>query len=199
MNRALLLNLDHTPLGVVPDRRAVKMYLYGKADVIEYSGRTFHSESMTVLVPSIMVVKNWVDLPATQRSIMLIPKNVCARDDHECAYCGGHATTMDHIVPKARGGKNKWENVTAACRKCNGMKSDNSLDEMRTLYPKQVERWTLRRLPFRPIGVNAHLLRLKPEPSWMPYLQVGESLPDAVTMGTVDVHHPSETVSTSAP
>ena len=199
MTRALLLNLDHTPLGVIPARRAVTMYLYGKADVVEYSGEEFHSSSTTVLVPDIMRVKKWVDLPARQRSIALIPKNVCARDEFVCAYCGGHATTMDHVQPKAKGGKHTWENITAACKGCNGIKSDNTLPEMRELYPKQVERWTLIRQPYRPIGVNAHLIRLRPRRSWMPYLQVGESLPNSITGTTVSSHHPSETVSTSAP
>lgn len=199
MTRALLLNLDYNPLGVVSARRAVMMYLYEKANVIAYSGEEFHSASTTVLVPDIMVVKKWVDLPKRQRSIALIPKNVCARDDFICGYCGGHATTMDHVDPKAHGGKHVWENVTAACRGCNGQKSDLTLPEMRAMYPKQVERWTLTRGMYRPIGVNAHLIRLKPRESWMPYLQVGESLPKSITMGTVDVHHASETVSMLAP
>ena len=102
-------------------------------------------------------------MPEKHRSIMLTTRNVCARDQHICGYCQGHADTIDHIVPRARGGRNTWENVTAACRKCNCKKKDRLLEELG---------WTLDRQPYRPKGVDAHLLRSKPEPQWLQYLQV---------------------------
>jgi 5-methylcytosine-specific restriction endonuclease McrA len=163
MNRALLLNASFEPHSVVRDRDAVMLYLEDLVDVIEYSGEEFHSPSMTVLVPSVMKLRKYVVMPEKHRSIMLITPNVLARDNHECAYCGKHADTMDHIVPRALGGPHRWVNVTAACRKCNHKKSDRTLEQMG---------WTLNRKPYRPKGVAAHLLKIRPDPSWEPYLQV---------------------------
>lgn len=163
MNRALLLNASHEPHAIIRDRDAVELYLEQLAYVIEYSGEVFHSPSTNVLVPSVLALHKYVVMPEKHRSIMLTTRNVCARDQHECGYCGGRADTIDHIVPRALGGRNTWENVTAACRRCNGKKGHRTLEELG---------WTLHRKPYRPKGVDAHLLRTRPEPSWLPYLQV---------------------------
>jgi 5-methylcytosine-specific restriction endonuclease McrA len=163
MTRALLLNASYEPLAIIRDRDAVELYMEELADPVEYSGRVFRSPSTSVLVPSVLVLRKYVVMPEKHRSIMLTTRNVCARDRHICAYCQGHADTIDHIVPRARGGRNTWENVTAACRKCNGKKKDRLLEELG---------WTLDRQPYRPKGVDAHLLRSKPEPQWLQYLQV---------------------------
>lgn len=161
MTRVLLLNASMEPLSVIRDRDAVLLYLEELADIVEYSGREFHSPSTTVAVPAILRLRQYVVMPEKHRSIMLTPRNVCARDKYVCAYCRGQADTMDHIVPRSMGGPNRWENVTAACRKCNHKKGNRTLEQMG---------WTLDRTPFRPKGVAAHLLRLQPDPSWEPYL-----------------------------
>ena len=167
MNRALLLNASREPLAIIRDRDAVELYLEQLAFPIEYSGEVFHSPSINVLVPSVLALYQYVVMPAKHRSIMLTTRNVCARDGHQCGYCHRELAsgdgTIDHIVPRARGGKNTWENVTAACRKCNGKKGRHTLEELG---------WTLDRKPYRPKGVDAHLLKTKPEPAWMPYLQI---------------------------
>ena len=163
MNRALLLNASYEPLAIIRDRDAVELYLEQLADPVEYSGEVFHSPSTNVLVPSVLALRKYVVMPERHRSIMLTTRNVCARDEHVCGYCGGKADTIDHIVPRAQGGKNTWENVTAACKSCNAKKGARTPEEMG---------WALERPPYRPIGVNAHLLKIRPEPSWLPYLQV---------------------------
>jgi len=162
MTRALLLNASHEPLAIIRDRDAVELYLEKLADPVAYSGQEFHSPSITVPVPSVLALRNYVVLPANRRSIMLNTRNVCARDRHICAYCGNHADTVDHIVPRALGGKNTWENVVAACRRCNSKKGQRTLDELG---------WTLGHTPYRPRGVSAYLLKIPPEPAWEPYLQ----------------------------
>lgn len=163
--RALLLNASYEPLAIIRDRDAVELYLEELADPVEYSGEVFHSPSTEVLVPSVLVLRQYVVMPETSRarSIMLTTRNVCARDGHRCGYCRGTANTIDHIVPRSRGGKNTWENVTAACGRCNAKKADHTLEELG---------WTLHTEPYRPLGVDAHLLKIRPDRAWMPYLQV---------------------------
>jgi 5-methylcytosine-specific restriction endonuclease McrA len=162
MNRALLLNATHEPLAIIRDRDAVELYMERLADPIEYSGQEFHSPSITVPVPSVLALRRYVPLPARHRSISLTTRNVCARDSHICAYCGSRADTVDHIVPRALGGKDIWENVVAACRRCNAKKGHRTLEELG---------WNLSRHPYRPKGVGAHLLKLSPDPAWTPYLE----------------------------
>ncbi len=161
MSRALLLNASYEPHSVIRDRDAVVLCLTDLADPVEFSGREFHSPSCTVPVPSVLRLRRYISLPALHRSVVPTTRNVCARDSYICAYCGGTADTMDHIVPRAHGGKHTWENLTAACRPCNHKKGDKTLEELG---------WKLERVPYRPRGVAAHLLRTPPEPEWVPYL-----------------------------
>ena len=161
MHRALLLNASGEPLSIVRDRDAVVLTLAGLADPIEDSGRLFRSPSIAVPVPSVLQLRRYIPIPAHHRSVMLTTANVLARDGYECAYCGGRADTMDHITPRAAGGPHAWENVTAACRPCNAKKGDKSLAEVG---------FHLRRAPYRPRGVVAHLMRSRVDPTWVPYL-----------------------------
>lgn len=166
MHRALLLNASGEPLSVVRDRDAVVLVMAGLADAIEPSGRLFRSPSIAVPVPSVLQLRRYIPVPAHHRSVMLTTANVLARDEHVCAYCGGRADTMDHITPRAAGGPHAWENVTAACRRCNAKKGDRSLADVG---------FRLSRTPYRPRGVVAHLMRSGVEPSWRPYLDMAPS------------------------
>lgn len=188
MNKALLLNASREPLAIIRDRDAVELYMEQLAYPIEYSGEIFHSPSVNILVPSVLALHQYVVMPEKHRSIMLTRRNVCARDNNICGYCGKPAGTIDHIKPRSRGGTNTWENVTAACEKCNGIKGHRTLAEMREQNPTEADRWTLHRKPYRPKGVAAHLLKIQPDACWLPYLQVESP-----------VEHASETVSMSAP
>lgn len=177
MTRALLLNASYEPHSIVRDRDAVSLYMEGLVDIIEYSDQVFHSPSISVAVPSVARLIKYVVMPEKHRSVLLTTKAVCARDDYVCGYCGGVADTMDHVHPRGRkieghccGAKGRlhkgghlWENVTASCRRCNHKKRDILLSEIG---------WTLDRVPFKPKGVAAYLLTMKPEPQWEPYLQV---------------------------
>lgn len=163
MNRALLLNASFEPHSIVRDRDAVVLYMEGLVEVVEYSDRVFHSPSISVVVPSVVRLVKYVVMPEKHRSVLLTTRAVLARDDYTCAYCGGVADTVDHIVPRARGGKHVWENVTASCRRDNHKKRDLLLEEIG---------WVLHRTPFRPKGVAAYLLTMAPAPEWSQYLQV---------------------------
>jgi 5-methylcytosine-specific restriction endonuclease McrA len=162
MQRVLLLNASYEPLAVVSARRALRLLFAGKADVVIESAGRFHSPSVTVVVPSVIRLVRYVVVPYG-RSAPVNTRNVLARDHHTCAYCGRVATTTDHVVPRCRGGRHAWENVVAACAKCNHRKGDRLLAELG---------WALHRMPFRPKGCAAWLLSVTPEPGWAPYLEL---------------------------
>lgn len=161
-SHCLLLNASHEPHSIIAARDAVVMYLFDEADVITFSDEVYHSPSIEVPVPSVMRLRKYVVMPPKYRSVLLTHRAVLARDDHECGYCGAYADTIDHIHPRAHGGKHQWENVVAACRRCNRRKSDKTLDELG---------WELKKRPYRPIGILAQLLTTHMSPEWEPYLR----------------------------
>ena len=128
MSRALVLNATYEPLCVVPSRRAVVLVLGHKADVLHDTGDAIHSEHLTVPVPSVIRLRHFVKVPYRRRA-PLNRRGVFARDDHRCQYCGRVAESIDHVIPRSRGGEHSWENVVAACRPCNVRKRDRLLDE----------------------------------------------------------------------
>jgi len=161
IGRALLLNASYEPHEVISDREAVVKSVMGHADVVEYSDSVFRSPSTTVVVPSVLRLRRYVVLPEQRRSILLTTRNVLLRDEFVCAYCNAHLTrqtgTIDHVVPRSRGGLHRWENVTASCFGCNQAKGDHTPDEIG---------WTLDRACSRPVRLFAE----DPDPAWVPYL-----------------------------
>ncbi len=128
MGKALVLNITDVPLSVVAARRAVVLVMDGKADAISSSSDSMHSEYLSLNIPSVIRLKYFVDIPFVRpRSISR--RSIFARDGNKCQYCGQKADSIDHVIPKSRGGKHIWENVVAACRGCNSNKRDRLLSE----------------------------------------------------------------------
>lgn len=123
MSRALVLNATSEPVGVVSARRAVVLYIDNKVDVVAASDRCFGSERLTVAVPEVVRLRYFVKVPY-HRTAPLNRRTVFARDDHICQYCGRSAESLDHVVPRSRGGAHTWDNVVACCRRCNTLKGD---------------------------------------------------------------------------
>src|SRR5215208_5618312 len=128
MGTALVLNATYEPLGVVSARRAVVLVLGDKADVLHASGDEMHSEHLSVPVPSVIRLRYFVKVPFARRAA-LNRRAVFARDGSRCQYCTAPAESIDHVVPRSRGGEHTWENVVAACRPCNARKRDRLLSE----------------------------------------------------------------------
>lgn len=128
MSRSLVLNATNEPLSVVPARRAAVLVLEEKADLVHGSGEVFHSERTAMAVPSVVRLRYFVRVPY-QRRAALNRRAVFVRDGHRCQYCGAEADSLDHVVPRSRGGPHEWENVVAACRPCNVDKRDRLLAE----------------------------------------------------------------------
>lgn len=121
--KALVLNATMEPLCVVPARRAVVLVLSDKADVIQTNGHRFRSEALDLAAPSIVRLRTFVRVPYRRRAA-LSRRGVFIRDEHTCQYCGRGAENVDHVIPRSRGGAHEWENVVAACRRCNSRKKD---------------------------------------------------------------------------
>lgn len=167
MHRALVLNASYEPLGTVAARRAVVLVLAAKADLVLPAELVLHSEHLTVPVPSVLRLRNHVRLPYPHHT-PLSRRAVFVRDRHSCQYCGRRADSIDHVVPRSRGGPHAWDNVVAACRACNVRKADHLLHEAGM---------ELRNLPVAPRRWAWTLSAVgEVPPSWMPYLDPAASL-----------------------
>lgn len=128
MRSALVLNASYEPLSVVPARRAACLVLDDKAEVVEHDGTLIRSENLAVPNPLVIRLLYMVKVPYHRRTA-LSRRAVFARDNHRCQYCGADADSIDHVMPRSRGGQHVWENVAAACRRCNLYKRDRTPDE----------------------------------------------------------------------
>jgi 5-methylcytosine-specific restriction endonuclease McrA len=127
----LVLNLDFQPLNVCNVRRAVVLLAKEKASVVEQNGHLVTSERLSFPSPSVIRLVYHVKRP--RPVVKMTRKEVLVRDDHTCQYCGrrGHDLTLDHVIPRHRGGQHVWENVVAACKSCNHRKGGRTLAEAR--------------------------------------------------------------------
>ena len=158
----LVLNHDYSALTICTVRRAVVLVHLKKAELVEsIPDLFFRSPSTKFPCPSIVRLRGYVRIP--YRNIMLSRKNVLRRDGHRCQYCNRRESlTVDHVLPKSRGGKDRWTNLVAACNSCNNKKGDRTPEEANM---------PLRRKPFRP----SHVMFIRDfmgslEEAWKPYL-----------------------------
>ena len=128
MRSALVLNATYEPLSVVPARRAVCLVLQDKAEIVEHDGSAVRSERLAMPGPLVIRLRYVVRVPFHRRTA-LSRRAVFLRDGSRCQYCGGVADSIDHVVPRSRGGQHVWENVAAACRPCNLRKRDRTPEE----------------------------------------------------------------------
>jgi 5-methylcytosine-specific restriction endonuclease McrA len=129
VEHVLVLNADLGPLHRVSLRHAIRMLcrevaVIHEADLDRHLG-VFPLPRVVRLVRYIVTKWRYTSSPAWSRSGVLV------RDGHRCAYCGGTATTVDHVLPRSRGGHNTWSNTVAACGGCNQRKGDRTPAEAR--------------------------------------------------------------------
>src|SRR5689334_20867491 len=112
----LVLNYNYEPLNICNARRALVLVLCGKAEVLEYKEEHFHSSRATLPCPSVIRLHYLIRRPRT--SVKLSRREIFRRDNYICQYCGiqTHDLTIDHIIPRHRGGQHTWENLVSACR-----------------------------------------------------------------------------------
>ncbi|TRZ81230.1 MAG: HNH endonuclease [Actinobacteria bacterium] len=128
MRSALVLNATFEPLSIVSARRAIGLVLSDKAEIVEDDGTQVHAETFVMPGPLVIRLRYVVKVPYHRRTAMS-RRAIFARDNHRCQYCGGLADSIDHVMPRSRGGMHIWENVAAACRGCNLKKRDRTPDE----------------------------------------------------------------------
>lgn len=165
MESTLLLNASFEPLDIISARRAVTKILNGKAIPVDNSPKFFHAENEMLPIPYVAQMTYMVTRKRRGR-IGFSRRGVLLRDNYTCAYCGKRADTIDHVIPKALGGTNSYENCVAACYTCNNKKSDTTLEKMG---------WSLGFRPATPSPYSLLLERSKPDDAtrlvWMEYIE----------------------------
>jgi 5-methylcytosine-specific restriction endonuclease McrA len=131
MTQVLVLNASYEALNVCSVRRAHVLVFKGKAEVIEALERPLRSATDTYQWPHVIRLVTYVSVPRTVAR-KISRRALFARDGWRCAYCGtsGGRLTLDHIVPRSRGGDSVWENVVTSCAPCNLKKGNRLLDEV---------------------------------------------------------------------
>lgn len=174
----LVLNGSFEPLHFTNARRAITLLLAGKAESVEPSPRVVRSTSQAFPLPSVIRLAMYIRKPFVER-VAFNKKNILRRDHYTCQYCGrrGDRLTVDHVLPRSRGGSTTWTNVVAACLRCNLRKGSRTADEAGML---------LVRTPAHPQFLfSVHLLRHPHAPffldAWRKYLG---AVPALRTTGT---------------
>ena len=151
MEQVLLLNITYEPLKIINWKRAITLLFLEKVEVVEEYGREIHSVSFTIKLPSVVRLLRMVKKPKTP--VKFSRQNIYARDKYKCQYCGRRfpteELTYDHIIPKSRGGKTKWENIVTCCIQCNRKKGGRIHTE-----------------------AGMKLIRKPSRPTWLPALRI---------------------------
>jgi 5-methylcytosine-specific restriction endonuclease McrA len=144
MGSVLVLNATYEPLNVVSVRRAVVLLLKDKAELVETAEKRIRAASLSLPAPSVIRLVYYVRIPRPLR-IPLSRHAIMLRDGYSCQYCGStpHRSqlTIDHVIPKVRGGGSSWDNLVCACKQCNQTKGART--------PREAG-MTLRTLPAEP-------------------------------------------------
>ncbi len=132
MGSVLVLNATFEPISVVSTRRAVILLLKEKAELVEAAEAELRAERFSIRMPLVIRLVYFVRIPY-KVSLPVTRRTVLARDHYTCQYCGRQPArkdlTVDHIVPRSRGGRTTWENVVTACQRCNGHKGNRTPEE----------------------------------------------------------------------
>lgn len=159
----MVLNQSYEPLTVCTLKKAILLIFLGKAEIVQKDDRkSIRTMKSNFPWPSVIRISKYIKVP--YKKVILSRKNILRRDNYKCAYCGRSdlMLTVDHVVPKARGGSDSWENLVTACTRCNNIKGDRTPEEanMKLLIK-----------PFKP----SHIIFIKNivskiDEKWKPYL-----------------------------
>ena len=159
----LVLNASYEPINVCTVRRAVVLLLKDKADVIEQADRELRSERMTLTRPAVIRLRTYVHVPRDGHRRKITRRAVFARDGWTCQYCGSRSSlTVDHVVPRSKGGSSTWDNIVASCAPCNRRKGDS--------LPRQVGMHPVRKPRIPGPQVFIHVASPTIPENWKQYL-----------------------------
>lgn len=161
--RVLVLNLDHSPVAVITPHKAIVLLLLQKASCLSiYEFLQIRTVTKSFDYPAVICLNHYKNIPF--RGVLLNRNNLFRRDRGECQYCGSKKQlTIDHVIPRSKGGKSNWINLVTACHRCNVVKGDKS--------PEQ-SGMRLRSFPFKPS--LAYFLAEYAErqaSEWLPFLE----------------------------
>ncbi|MCH7399378.1 HNH endonuclease [Belliella sp. DSM 107340] len=162
--RVLVLNLDHSPVAVVTAQKAMTLIFLEKVSSLSfYNSYSIRTVDRVFRYPAVIRLNEYKNIPF--KGVLLNRNNLFKRDGGECQYCGSKKNlTIDHVVPRSKGGKTNWSNLITACHRCNVVKGDKT--------PEQTG-LVLRTQPFKPSlsFFLAEYAERKAE-EWLPFLGV---------------------------
>lgn len=166
LNRlVLVINASYEPVNICTARRAMTLLFKGAAVVEVVSAHTVRTPQINIPLPSVVRLVHYKRMPRMNRSVSR--KGIMLRDGATCQYCGSKAPaielTLDHVMPRARGGQSTWENLVASCKRCNNRKRDRTPAEAGMVLVRQP----------RMVGLHArHRLMAQDQDAWEKYLFV---------------------------
>jgi len=128
--RVLVLNQDYSPMAVCTVQRAFLLIYLDKAELLNSVRNNFlRTVSTNYPMPSVIRINHYLTVP--YRGVVMTRQNIFKRDNYECQYCGTNKDlTLDHVIPRSRGGISNWKNLVTACKRCNTRKGDFTLHEV---------------------------------------------------------------------
>lgn len=145
--RVLVLNQNYEPLHICDWQRAIALLFSGKATVLEHGDSLLHAPNLDMHIPTVVRLHDYIARPMPR--VKLSRPALLARDEYRCQYCGRKTRdlTIDHVIPRQRGGPHTWENLVMCCRSCNNRKGNRT-----------------------PREASMRLLRAPRKPRFIPYL-----------------------------
>jgi 5-methylcytosine-specific restriction endonuclease McrA len=165
-SRVLVLNSTYEPINVCTTRRAIVLILKGVARTEERHEAELHSARARIPAPSVIRLTEYVHIPFERKS--LSRKNILLRDHYTCQYCGKvfnpSELTLDHVIPKSRGGSSNWDNLVACCKRCNNRKGNAMPEEVGMKLVKRPQSFSMH--------VNRQIMRYlgRTDAAWRKYL-----------------------------
>jgi len=160
----LVINANYEPLNVCSARRALGLLLTGRAEMVANGRGYVHTVRLTIPRPSVIRLDRMVRRPRPK--VRLTKRELFRRDNYTCQYCGQRLTrlTIDHVVPRHRGGEHVWSNLVTACPACNLRKGGRTLGEAHM---------ALHRTPWEPVATTSYLFgpMLESNQEWRPFLE----------------------------
>jgi 5-methylcytosine-specific restriction endonuclease McrA len=162
----LVLNASYEPINVCAARRAIVLVLKGIAMTEEINGHTLHAARLALRIPSVIRLLEYRRIPHQTRA--LSRKNILLRDRNTCQYCAqvlpSGELTLDHVIPRSRGGLSTWENLVAACHFCNRRKGNQYAHEAGMKLLREPRAFTLH--------TSRHIMRMmgRSDAKWRKYL-----------------------------
>lgn len=160
--RVLVLNLDHSPVAVVSPQKAIVLLLLEKANCLStYGLLEIRTVSRSFEYPAVIRLNDYKNIP--YRGVLLNRVNLFRRDGGECQYCGSRRhLTVDHVIPRSKGGKTSWTNLVTACNRCNVNKGDKTPEQAGLILKKE---------PFKPsLSYFLSEYAERQAEQWLPFL-----------------------------